>query len=294
VARYNRPICDDSRVIAVRLMGGLGNQMFQYAVGRALADEHNVQLVLDISHFDAQPSTEVPRHLEVDCFRIRAEVSRNRIPTGNALTRRVVGGRRLRAVHETGFSFDSRILALPDDTLLIGYWQSERYFETNAEAIRRDFTPRFELTERTRSHAGQIDDSTVCLHVRRADYVSHAISAQVHGFVGLDYYRSALEHIVEAGVTPRLLVISDEPEWCSQHLDLGYPMTVVDRLPGRSYEDMLLMSKCRYIVIANSSFSWWGAWLSDALDKIVVAPKNWFVGSHYETHDLIPAGWIQL
>src|SRR5690242_1326332 len=145
---YSHPICDDPRVIGVRLMGGLGNQMFQYAVGRTLADLREVQLVLDISHFDNQPSTEVPRHLEVDCFQVRAEVSRERLTSGSVLARRLFGRRQgLQVVQEAGFPFDPRILVLPDETLLIGYWQSERYFEMNAEAIRRDFTPKSDLAD---------------------------------------------------------------------------------------------------------------------------------------------------
>lgn len=279
-------------MIAVRLMGGLGNQMFQYALGRTLADRHDVPLVLDTSRFVNRPVNEVPRDFELDCFAIRAEVTDDAVPASRWAVRRMLDTRRLRLVSEKGFRFQPEVLRAGDHTLLFGYWQSELYFVSNAPAIQKDFSPTAPPSERTLRLSESIDGNTVCIHVRRADYVTHPRSSAFHRLMPVDYYNRAIAHIVaSAGITPRILVISDDPEWCVQHLALDYPMTVAELESGRNWEDLLLISLCRYIVVANSSFSWWGAWLSEASDKIVVAPSAWFRDATVDTRDLLPSQW---
>jgi hypothetical protein len=285
--------CDEA-VIAVRLMGGLGNQMFQYAAGRRLADVHGVPLVLDASHFSNPSRRETPRQFELGCFQIRADVTQARIPARRSklpLPHR--GSRPMTVIKERGFVFQPEILSAPDETLLDGYWQSELYFADCADAIRSDFRPREPLSERVRDLAAHISPSTVAVHIRRTDYVTKAAAARFHGVVPLGYYVRALAHIARNVPAPTLLLFSDDPSWCEDNLELGYPKVVVRPDPGRDYEDILLMSMCRHIVMANSSFSWWGAWLCKGAET-VIAPSQWFRRSSVDTRDLVPARWLTI
>jgi hypothetical protein len=281
-------------VIAVRLMGGLGNQMFQYAAGRRLADLHSVDLVLDLSHFADQPAEEVPRQFELDCFRIRAELSETRIATTSSLLGRLIRPGRLRLLREKHFPVQHRVLLAEDETLLYGYWQSEQYFVDDGEAIRRDFTLRRPLSPRKQAIADLIDENAVALQVRRGDYATHPPSMKFHGLMPLDYYRRAADRIVQFVPSPHFLVVSDDPTWCQEHLGLGHPTTVVDRTVGGDHEDLMLMSMCHHHVIANSSFGWWGSWLATNPHKKVIAPRRWFTNPEIDTRDLTPEGWILL
>jgi Glycosyl transferase family 11 len=281
-------------MIAVRLMGGLGNQMFQYAAGRRLADVLDVPLVLDLSRLRDRPPGETPREFGLDCFRIRAELSESRIETTRLKPRWLRRPSRPFLVTEKGFPVNDRVLRARDDTLLVGYWQSETYFADDADAIRHDFTPHSPLSAPKQALADQIDDCTVAVQLRRTDYVTHSGAAETIGVLPLTYYERAAAQIAEEIRTPRFLVISDDPVWCRENLNLGHPTTVVDRTPAGDHEDMILISMCRRVVIANSSFGWWGAWLSRAPEKVVIAPGRWFADTSIDARDLIPEGWITL
>jgi hypothetical protein len=278
-------------MIAVRLLGGLGNQMFQYAAGRRLADVLGVSLVLDLSRLKDRPPGETPREFGLDCFRIRAELRESKIETTRFRPRRLLRSTRPVLVIEKGFPVNRRVLRARDGTLLLGHWQTEKYFADDVDAIRRDFTLREPLSIAKQAVAAEIDDSTIALHVRRTDALTHGVD--ILGPQPLSYYERAASRIASDVPSPRFLVISDDPAWCREHLHFGHPTMVVDRTPGRDYEDMILMSMCRYIAIPNSTFGWWGAWLSTHPEKVVVVPRRWFV-STFDARDLIPEGWIKL
>jgi hypothetical protein len=292
-------------MIVVSLMGGLGNQMFQYALGRRLALGHATELRLDLSWF-ARPGPDTPRHYELDCFAVRAgfatEQDLERSTRASALAKVLRGGRpgeaRMTTVAERAFSFDPDVLRAPAATHLVGYWQSHRYFDDIDEVIRGDF--RFvpplqgkneELCELIRSV------ESVSLHVRRGDYATSEATSRFHGAVGSGYYRAALAEVrARAGArSPHLFVFSDDPGWCERHLAFDEPTTYVDHNPpDRGYEDMRLMSSCRHNVIANSSFGWWAAWLNPNPRRVVVAPRRWFADPRMDTSDLLPDDWIRM
>jgi Glycosyl transferase family 11 len=281
-------------MIAVRLMGGLGNQMFQYAAGRRLADALGVRLVLDLSRLRNQPAGETPREFQLDCFRIRADLSESKIETSRLRPRWLRRSKRPLLVIERGYPINRRVLRARDGTLLVGYWQSEKYFADDADAIRRDFTLQEPLSPYKQALADQVDDRTVAVQIRRTDYITHATTAKMIGALPLSYYERAAAEIAEIVTSPRFLVISDDPRWCEENLDLGHPTTIVERTPAGDHEDMILLSMCRHFVIANSSFGWWGAWLSESPEKRVIAPRRWFADASIDARDLVPEGWIRL
>jgi hypothetical protein len=277
-------------------MGGLGNQMFQYAAGRRLAIKRGTELVLDLSYLAHQPRTDVPRHFELDCFHIAGartdefgDVSR-----AQTLLRRLIRSKAPRQLKETRARFQPAVLRAPDNTLLVGYWQSARYFEDEEAQIRSDFAFAAPLSAAKNALARTIDENAVSVHVRRGDYVSHAAASKFHGLLPLEYYERAARVMTERLDRPHFFVISDDPAWCRSHLKLPSPATFVGDVPGPGHEDMQLMSLCRHHIIANSSFGWWGAWLSGSVDKIVIAPRRWFTDAARDTSDLVPKSWIRL
>ena len=179
---------------------------------------------------------------------------------------------------------------------LQGYWQSERYFEQHADALRKVFAFRNAPTGPNADLARQIrQDVSVSLHVRRADYADCTRTRAFHGLCDPDYYLGAIEFIRRQVPRFRLFAFSDDPQWVASTLQPHHPdMVVVDHNRGdQSHNDMLLMSMCQHHIIANSSFSWWGAWLNPDPNKIVIAPRQWFAEAP-DTADLIPKSWIRL
>lgn len=294
-------------VVVTRLLGGLGNQLFQYAAGRRLAQVRGVELKLDISAL-GNPNSGTPRNYELSPFTVQPmiateeEVAALVRPRRRLLSGLLPGRFRLPGlpppshVKEAHFHFDPAILDLPDGVYLDGYWQSERYFADAADVIRADLTitapaegRNWELLEQIRSC------NAVSVHVRRGDYVSDKHTADYHGTCNLDYYHRAIQYVADAIANPVLFVFSDDPDWVRANLKAPYPITIVDHNgPERCAEDLRLMSACRHHVLANSSFSWWGAWLDPRPEKIIVAPQQWFRCTDLCTVDLVPAGWSRL
>lgn len=296
-------------MIIVKLMGGLGNQMFQYAAARRLALAHNTEVALDCSYFDITETQDTVRKYELGKFPICArqastleiaELSgsyKNFIQRSLIALRRTCGMARIPApVYESHIGFNPDILNCPDNVYLCGYWQSERYFSDIAETILNELTPTDEIADEILDVSKQIRNSnSVAVHFRRGDYVNNHKSAAFHGVLPISYYENALQHITESLAKPELFVFSDEPEWVRKEIQFPYPAHIIDSNPERPpYQDMRLMSLCNHAIIANSSFSWWGAWMIRNPDKIVIAPERWLIKKHVKTVDLLPESWIKL
>lgn len=277
-------------MIVTRLIGGLGNQMFQYAAGRALAFRLDAELRLDISGFDAYRLHE----FSLERLAIQAPVaSPNELA---AMKRWGVFGRRWRSVvrEEHLTRFNPRLLQSPDGTYLDGYWQSERYFESVAPSIREEFRARFPLSEASAGALASIRaaECSVSVHVRRGDYVTNPDAARVHGALDVDYYRRAMRELRGELGSPRFFVFSDEKQWAAAAFDSDPDVEIVAvNDSSRNQEDLELMTACRHHVIANSSFSWWGAWLNPLPGKIVIAPQRWFVDPTVDSSDVVPPDW---
>jgi hypothetical protein len=280
-------------MIRVKLMGGLGNQMFQYAAGRALAERHNTELMLDLTWYDLELGKDItPRKYELDCFVL---------DKGTPKYERTIA-QRLKDIcnpyhhyTEPFFSYNPSFAELPSRTDLTGYFQSEKYFAEQAGFIR----DAFEWAKPTQGKNLQLlqaikhDDRSVSVHVRRGDYAQHKKTNDFHGVSPIEYYRAAVAEIKKTVKKPHLYVFSDEPAWCKKHLKFDIPTTYVSHNVEGS-EDMRLMKECRHNIIANSSFSWWGAWLNASPDKRVIAPKHWFSHKETDTSDVIPQAWKQI
>jgi hypothetical protein len=206
-------------------------------------------------------------------------------------------GTRLSVYREKGLEFDPAMLSIGAGTYLDGYWQCERYFKDLAERIREDFKILTAPNEANAMMLQQIlETEAVSVHIRRGDYVSNPETNAVHGTCDLDYYVRAAELMKSRVGRPlRFFVFSDEPAWVRANLDLGAEMTFIEHNgPNADYEDMRLMSACKHHIIANSSFSWWGAWLNPSPNKLVVAPKRWFRTNNLSDRDLVPTDWIRV
>lgn len=292
-------------MVIVRLIGGLGNQLFQYAAGRAIAERHNVPLKLDASEYGKTPK----RKYALNNFQISAslatasEVKHLTNSNGNGMRRRLtkfyqgyLPYYRQSVFVERCFQFDPNLFRARREVYLIGYWQSERYFESIAPLLREELRLSAQPDPDNKAMATQIEQTeSVSVHIRRGDYVSDVNIAQRHGSCSLAYYQEAVERIARAVAFPEVFVFSDDIEWARRNLRLDHPVVYVSHNgEARNYEDLRLMRLCKHHIIANSSFSWWGAWLSENAEKKVIAPRKWFNDAHHDTSDLIPDEWIKI
>ncbi|MEO8587735.1 MAG: alpha-1,2-fucosyltransferase [Flavobacteriales bacterium] len=292
--------------VVVKVNGGLGNQMFQYALGRKLAITRGAELYLDLSFFDLPAGVHTSRPFELDVFNVEFQrapeamlrsFERIRSSRPRMVLQRIAPGLSpLRLFHERGFPFDPAVFDMVADTYLDGHWQSEQYFNDVNEVIREDFTfvhPADQEVQRTLDRIGACN--AVSLHIRRGDYVTHGPAGQFHGVCGVDYYARAVAFLRERVEAPSLFIFSDDLAWAREHLHFDLPMTFVDAgAEIGNWNDMRSMSHCEHHIIANSSFSWWGAWLNPDPDKIVVAPARWFLDNAIDSRDLVPTSWITL
>ncbi len=296
-------------MIIVKLIGGLGNQMFQYSLGRHLAVKYNAELKLDTAYLlDRRPRTDmVYRDYDLSIFTIdekiatSCEVARF---TGNYSSYWKRAGFYLfkkinnpKIINEQFLHFDHTVLEVGASAYLAGFWQSEKYFKDVESIIRSDFMFKINLSPNSKELAHRIEAANaVCLNVRRADYITNPLSSKYLGFIGLDYIHQAVETIAEKVDKPEFFIFSDDIEWCEQNIQLKHPYTIVSHTyAGAKFSDYLqLMTLCKHFIIPNSTFGWWAAWLCKHPDKIIIAPRNWVKESSRYNKDLIPENWIQL
>lgn len=290
--------------VVTRLNGGLGNQMFQYAAGYSLAKRLNVPLKIDISEFE----TYHLRRFELDQLNITAGVATPEelayfITHPTRFQRKLsrlsltlgLGFNKI-AFKEIKFSFDDAFDKIQSPAYLNGYWQSEKYFKTVRDSLRGEFCPVAQPGEVSRNILDEVQQSNaISLHIRRGDYISNPAAASVHGVCPLEYYYSAISYLSAQVQNPVFFVFSDDPQWAQDNLKISHPVRfVIANGPDRGIEDMLLMQSCHHHIIANSSFSWWAAWLNNRQDKIVIAPRIWLLDSKKDTRDLIPEQWHRI
>jgi hypothetical protein len=291
-------------MIIVRLIGGLGNQMFQYAAGRALAFRLQVKLKLDVLDFPLykRRSYSLSVFDLEESFATEKEVARLKFGRTSWFKKfhvRKGGKEALPAasyIREKHYHFDPDILELPDGVYLDGYWQSEAYFREIEDIVRQDFTIRIPPSDENRRLAERIRSvESVSLHIRRGDYVSDPTTNAYHGVLDPEYYQRAMDLIRSRVADAHFFVFSDDPDWAKTNLpDRNSLMVVNINREACAYEDFRLMSFCKNHIIANSSFSWWGAWLSQNQEKIVIAPRRWFQDLSVKTTDLIPTSWLRI
>ena len=289
-------------MIVMRLKGGLGNQLFQYALGRYLSHTKNTTLELDTASYHIDRL----RVYRLDSFEIVATAS-DRLPFFstegrarhlNKVIQAVKGlfSRPFQIIRERHFSFDPSVFDCSDQAYLDGFWQSEQYFAPIADVIRHDLRLKNPLPPVLQELSSQIQGTNaVAVHVRRGDYVSNPITTAYHGVCSAQWYEDAAKHMMQKVVNPTFFVFSDDYEWVRENIHFDAPTVFIPPSPdGQECNDMHVMSLCQHNIIANSSFSWWGAWLNANPNKIVISPKQWFAAGNHDTKDLIPHSWIRL
>lgn len=293
-------------MIVVKLIGGLGNQMFQYAFGRKLSILNNTTLKLDATDLMDRSHREdfTYRDYRLGFFNIDGQLvtpkERAIYFPRNSYTIRFkkficmkLGIIREITENETNARFDSRYLLKAKNGYACGYWQSEAYFNDIRPLLMAELTVK---NEHLAGYAGIVSDilskNSVSIHIRRGDYVTNPVTNSFHGVCSLDYYCNAIAYMKKIIPNPHFFIFSDEMDWVKEYVNFDAPYTMVEANPD--YIDLHLMSHCKHHIIANSSFSWWGAWLNPNPEKIVVAPKQWFKAEHMSSADLIPESWVTL
>lgn len=267
-------------MVITKLNGGLGNQMFQYAAARRIAYTNHDRLKLDITAFGEHQF----RKYCLNQLNIVEEI---------ATEYEIEDMKNTRLVQEEYFHFNPAVLNLKSDIYLDGYWQSEQYFKDISETIRLEFSVRSALSGANLEMADAIRNlAAIAVHFRRGDYVTVPENQQYNGTCELGYYQEAMTAMAERVPEVHFFIFSDDLPWVRENIRFDFPCTFVGlNNCENGFEDLRLMSFCRHHIIANSTFSWWGAWLSQNPEKIVFAPRKWFNIPGIYTGDLIPKGW---
>ena len=293
-------------MIISKLIGGLGNQMFQYAAGRSLSLSLETEYRIDISDFN--------NYSLHNGYELQKVFSCDVPLASKSDVKSIIGGDFQRSFNdfllyagldffsnksfyrEKSYNFSNNFFNLSPPAYISGYWQSEQYFSCISSQIRSDFTfiqpysqDNLYVKDLIRSSS-----SSISVHIRRGDYLTNNKANLFHGLCSLLYYKDAVKYITDRIIDPTFFIFSDDPDWVNEYLILDFPTYIVNHNFGsESYNDMRLMSICDHHIIANSSFSWWGAWLNPSDKKIIIAPKQWFANST-APKDLLPNNWISI
>jgi hypothetical protein len=303
-------------MIITHLTGGLGNQMFQYAAGLALAESRRTVLKLDPSWYRVYAEHEAINRYALSCLNIteqfatQEEIDRVR---GVQLTRTerwsVALARALRLYRYASrhaapsnwhrpptFRFYPEFLGLPDPTYLNGMFQSEKFFASAADLLRLHFSFRYPARPEVVAMADRIRSGpSAAVHFRRGDYTRNAGLNREIGVIGLDYYHRAVRLLRERSPEATLYIFSDDIEAIAREFQPPGPHVFVRCVkPWHAYDKIRLMALCDHLAIANSTFSWWAAWLNPSPDKLVLAPDPWFANSEQDASDVVPTGWVRL
>ena len=293
-------------MIIVKICGGLGNQMFQYAMARSVATRHNTEVKLDLSWF-ADTGTTTGRIFDLQRLNITIneathdEVSRLlklRKQLGRDLYGILIPFRWKKYLKMKEFRpFDERYLNVGSDVYLEGYWTDERYFADVSSLVKKELTLRGTLSTKNQQIAENIRKTlnSISIHVRRGDYVQDETTRSIFHLCNEDYYARAVAEVKKRIKDPVFFVFSDDIEWVKKHIAIGAETRYVsDSGEGLPHEELMLMSMCRHNIIANSTFSWWAAWLNPNSDKVVIAPDRWYNLEEYSGAECVPAGWVKI
>ncbi|MEI6752263.1 MAG: alpha-1,2-fucosyltransferase [Paludibacter sp.] len=292
-------------MIITKLQGGLGNQLFQYAIGRRFAIDRNTDLKIDTDFYDNQVNV-TKRDFKLKAFQINADFAQK----ADKLT--VLGSplfqpikRRLwkmgfdifhwNYIRENSYGFHSEVLNHSGSAYLDGYWQCPLYFDSIRHELLGDLTIKDEfLSEQFKKKSNEIiNKNSVAIHVRRGDYVSNPIVNKQFGVCSVEFYINAIHYFSKKVDNVDFFVFSDDISWCKQNIVTKNAL--VQFVSGLSdYEDLILMSRCNHQIVSNSTFGWWGAWLNQNPTKIVIAPAVWYLDPTLDTTQLIPLEWIRL
>ena len=268
-------------MIITKLQGGLANQIFQWAYGKYLSEKHNTLLYLDTTSYLNQSGI-TKREFSLNKFpNLKYQI----LPNDRNISNWSNEPDKIR-IQTISDYFTHKELNYDNNShyYLNGYWQSEKYFKEIADIIREELQPSSESLEKFSDLP--INENNISIHIRRTDYIK---SNGYHPVQPIEYYQKGLDII---GEYDNIFVFSDDINWCKTNLKFSN-MIFIDGFDD--VEDLWLMSMCKHNIIANSSFSWWGAWLNDNPNKKVVTPSNWFGRqSNLNTSDMVPENWTKI
>jgi len=290
-------------MIIVQLLGGLGNQMFQYAIARSLSNLRGIDFRIDISAFDKYKlhkyslhnfniSEKIANENELELFNasILKKLYKNLFEWCKPYYKKYI------IIEKYDFKYDKNIFKIPENSYLRGYWQNENYFINIKRIIYDEFTIKNPLEGKNLEYSEIIrKENSVSMHFRRGDYVEDKTTNSVHGTCSIDYYKKSVQLMANKLSNPHFFVFSDDIEWVKKNFIINYPVYYIDHNDAnKNYEDLRLMSLCKNNVIANSSFSWWGAWLNQTENKIVISPSRWLNDPRKSSTKHIPQNWIKI
>ena len=293
-------------MITVQLNGGLGNQLFQYAAAKSLALHHKVPLQIDISSFQREnlPELEVPRDFELYNFQgivdntiFLSEKQNEEIISFLKRTSlsKLLPNHKRKIYSEPFYHFDKNFFHSKKNILLRGQWQSEKYFLRYKDTFEEILQLKIPLVQQCLPKAKELyQRNSVSVHIRRADYLRKQIIYEWHGVMEKDYYLKAFEILQAKLGRFEVYYFTDDITWVENELIPVQPGEIVSSYTNSHYEDFYLISQCKHNIIANSSFSWWGAWLNRNTEKIVIGPKKWFNKGPKDTFDILPDSWIKV
>ncbi len=284
-------------MIIIKLQGGLGNQLFQYAFGRALAIRRNTTCKLDLTAYSISGYN---RKYLLDQFAITVPIATpseiNRLKNPYGVLSKVLRKIKSKATYHNTNKFNPKAYNISGDAYLQGFWETEKYFKDIEPIIRKEFTLKNGYgigAQKVKQSILSAGDQSVSLHVRRTD-VSGDTSNPHYGMTEPYYYKKAVERIRQSVPNPLFFIFSDDIEWCKTNIIPNEKVVFVTGQGLKDYEELFLMSECRHHIIANSTFSWWAAWLNPRADKTVIAPKHWIRGPIENYKDTVPESWITI
>lgn len=292
--------------IIAQLQGGLGNQLFQYATARSLAHQRQASLILDHSWFTRGYRDVTPRELLLSSLNIKGalitfESLRNRPKRIRRILQHLLPIEPYIFCERAPYRFDPDLLRAPSfksqNLYLMGYWQSFRYFEPIKALLQTEICPLAPLDRHYQDYLKLIQQkNSAMVHVRRGDYVHLASAAKVHGFIGLDYYHQGMKAILDRNPDVHFFVFSDDLQWTKDNLPYQDRITFVESLEEGDavIQELELMTHCQHHLTANSSLSWWAAWLAKNESGLVICPSHWTVDLSMNWNDLLPAHWQRI
>ncbi len=291
-------------MIVIRLKGGMGNQMFQYAFGLQMADLLDTELKVDLSSLlDRSKGDFVYRNYDLPIFKINDSLLMNqqllktiykpKVQRVTKWVRQYINSGKT-FIKEKHFHFQPELITIPTDNAVYeGWFQSEKYFKNIANIVRKEFEFIDPILEISKPLLNEINTSNaICLNVRRTDF----LKVDTLNTTDKHYFFEAAKYMIEHIKNPIFYVFSDDVEWCKKNIVLDAPVTVVGHEhKGQKFGNyMQLMTACKHFIIPNSSYAWWAVWLNKHPNKIVIAPKNWFNDATIDTSDLVKKEWIRL
>ncbi|QWE10809.1 alpha-1,2-fucosyltransferase [Polynucleobacter sp. es-EL-1] len=291
--------------ITSQIQGGLGNQLFQYATGKALSNRLGYPLQLDINWFSQGWEDVTPRQFLLPELKLNFGIAHVESP--------IAAPKRWRRIAQTILPISPYVLSdrpyrfnqnlnhfkpYPNqDVYLMGYWQSFRYFDSIRSQLISEIIPTQALSNHYQSYLEKIQGtSSALVHIRRGDYIHLPVAAKVHGFLGLEYYQKGMDQLLAKDPATQFFIFSDDLNWAKANLPYQERLHFIENANEHNapVQELFLMSQCKRHLIANSSLSWWGAWLNSNPNPFVIAPQNWTNDTHKSWDDLLPPEWHRI